>query len=212
MPLNAILTNVQGHDFNLVRSIRQYLTQAVKASYDTEATALGLNQGMTVTLNGQQQADTLGLGVIDARFDDPSLTKRVPSVSFRLDDGRATKDVKAIGMGDGANWEWRSVKLTCVPAVTVSNDAGKTLEADARSFYVLQTHVRNAFQRTFTMPIVDGFATPDTNGLYPQIGIAYIENVQFSDRPSYKDYLIVDRRDFEVLFTLKLAIATADGL
>jgi hypothetical protein len=213
MNVNGIMTNAQGSDVNFQTSVSQYLQTVVKPAYDTAALAASIDQGTQVLLDGTLSKDTFGLKVIDALIDDPDTMKRAPLVAFRINDSEAVKESEPTGMGDGSNWEWCSISLTCVPAVTVTNDASgqPVLNPNAMSAYLLNTAVRNAFSRTLTLPIVDRTQTP-TNNVYPQVSFAYIIGAKPTKRPVWKDGLVNDRRDFEWKFSLRYAVQTADGL
>jgi hypothetical protein len=207
--MNGTLTNAQATDLNLLFSIDQFLLQYVKAPYDAASAAQGINQGIQTQRDGSVVAATGGIAIFEDEVDNPDLFKRAPSITYQLDDGRPTKESVPTGLGDGANYEWRSVKLRCVPAVKVATDGTQT--PDKSALTLLKSIIRNAFDRRLILPVVDGTQSP-VNGLYPQIGYAEIKGFQLLRRGAFKDALVIDHRDFDVEFTLKVATQTADGL
>ena len=206
--VNNVLTTAQASDANLVCSIWQYLVTKVKVPYDAAATTAGLNAGYALNKNGTYAIDAMGLGVLDAEIDQDDLYKRVPVVAYTLDSHTA-KSPESTGCGDGANYEYRTVKLTCVPTITLTADG---IQSPSRFAYLtLKTVVWNAIGRSFIMPIVDS-TQAKVNGLYPNIGYAEIHNATPPHRAPFKDWLVIDRRDFDVSFVLRIGVATADGL
>lgn len=204
----SVMTPLQASDMNIVASLWQFLYQNVKIPYDIAALAAGLNQGLTLNQNGTYTPDTTGLGLLDTDIDRDDFYQRVPVVGFVLDDIR-TRHSTPTGAGDGANNEWRSVLLRAVPALRTAPDG--TQAPDKMAHRMLKTYLWNAIGRSFIMPIVDNSQARVSNK-FPQIGYAEIHGAEMPRPPSFKNQLVIDRRDFDVLFELKMGVATSDGL
>jgi len=193
---------------NFTASIWQYLFLQLKTQYDTAALAAGLNQGYTLQKNGLYTTDNLGLGILDSDIDRDDLYKRVPVVGYEVDDSQAKAPVST-GMGDGANWEYRSYKLTCVPAVDIALNG--TVTPSRIGYLLLKDMAWAVIGRCFIIPYVDYYSGL-TKGLYPQISYMEIHNQVPPHRAAFKDYLVLDRRDFEIRFQVCAPVQTLDGL
>jgi len=193
---------------NYVASIWQYLFTQLKAEYDTASLAAGLNQGYALQKNGIYLVDTNGLGILDTDFDQDTFYKRVPVIGYTVDEGQAKSPIST-GMGDGANWEWRNIKLTCVPTVNIAVDG--TTTPSRISYLLLKDMAWALIGRSFIIPYVD-YYSGKIDGLYQQIGYMQICDAIPPKRAAFKDNLIIDRRDFDISFQVKIAVLTRDGL
>lgn len=172
MTIAGILTQDQASEENLAASVKQWVYQNVIQPYNTKIP----NDGMQLQGDGTWKAIQSGLQVIAAGPTDDSLYEFVPIVGYVIDDKENSKDPEPTGMGDGANWEYRSVGLCCLPGLTVGTDG--TFMANRKSQFALRGAMANAFLRAKILPIVDSTATP-TDNLYPQIGYAEIVQSYF---------------------------------
>jgi hypothetical protein len=112
-------------------------------------------------------------------------------------------------MGDGANWEYRSIKLTCVPAIDVAADG--SISSSRIAALLLKDMAWGVIGRCFIIPYVNYYA-PKVNGLYQEIGYMEIVNPIPPKRATFKDFLIIDRRDVDIVFQVRVAVLTQDGL
>jgi hypothetical protein len=184
---------------------------SIKGPYDIAAAAAGLLDGLQLNKDSSYTDDSQGLGILSMDTDADGLFKRVPVVGYGLDTTGSAPKPKVLGVGDGANWEYHKVLLQCVPTVNQSTDTNLTQSTNRLAIMLLQTAVWNAVGRQYSFPIVDS-TQPPFNGLYPQIGYAEILNPCQPKRPVYKDALVIDRRDFNIEFDFRVAIATMDGV
>jgi hypothetical protein len=206
---NGVMTTAQASDSNILVSLWQHIYQNIKVPYDIAALNAGLSQGVTLIRDGTYVPDALGLGIIDEDIDRDDFFSRVPAVGYEFDDSTA-RTPRATGLGDGANYEYRSVRFRAIPAIKLAVD-NTTQSPDKVAHRLLKDAVWNAIGRRFKIDIVDG-TQPLVNNKFPVVGYAEIKRPEFARQPSFKNQLIIDRRDFDLTFQLKLAVATSDGL
>ncbi len=206
MAIAGVLTQAQASDLNLVTSIQQWLFNEVVGPYNTAAAAASLNQGMSMQHNGTWVADTNGLGLMPGMPDDKNIYERVPTLAYGID-AKAVKAPVPTGMGDGSQWEWRSVSVCCLPAISAATDG--TIQADRLAQFVLKGVVANAVTRTNIIPIVDRSQAP-VSGQYPQIGYAEVHNQQVVDLNKIAQILDANRYRFDVLFDIRWAVQTTN--
>jgi hypothetical protein len=211
MSATGVLANAQGTYQNLNTSIWQFIYTTVKTTYDSQAATAGLNNGLQLAKDGSYKLDGFGLGILDMDTDADGIFKRIPNIGYGLDTTGGQRPPHSTGAGDGANWEYHKVHLQCVPVVNIANDATSTQSTNRLAMMILQSCIWNAVGRSYSFPIVDSTGVR-VNSLYPQIGYAEILNPQMPARPTYKDALVIDRRDFNVHFDFRVAIATLDGV
>lgn len=211
MAASGILTTAQGSYQNLNTSLWQYIMTKIKPQYDAAAAALSLQSGLVLSKDSTYIADMLGLGILDIDTDADGLFKRIPVIGYGLDTTGGSRPPTTTGAGDGANWEYHKVLFQCVPIVNTGSDSNQTQSTNRLAIMVLQTAVWNAAGRSYSFPIVDSSGTR-TAGLYPAVGYAEILDPSMPRRPTYKDALVIDRRDFNVEFNFRVAVQTYDGL
>jgi hypothetical protein len=211
MAVYGILPNRYGTYENFNTSLWQLIFSQIKATYDAAAAAYGLQNGLVLSKDSTYIADGLGLGILDMDTDADGLFKRIPVVGYGLDTMGSSKPPKVTGAGDGANWEYHKVFFQCVPIVNTATDSNQTQSTNRLAIMALQTAVWNVVGRQFSFPIVDSTGTR-VNQLYPQVGYAEILEPTMPRRPAYKDALVIDRRDFNIEFNFRVAIATLDGV
>lgn len=211
MAVYGVLPNSYGTFANLNSSLWQWLYQSVKIPYDVAAAEAFMNAGLQLSKDSTYNADGKGLGILDMDTDADGLFKRVPCIGYGLDTIGGSPKPKPLGTGDSANWEYHKVLFQCVPVVNVASDTNATQSTNRLAIMLLQTAVWNAVGRSFSFPLVDS-TQPRVNNMYPQIGYAEILNPMIPKRPTYKDALVIDRRDFNVEFDFRFGIATFDGL
>jgi hypothetical protein len=211
MAVFGVLPNIYGSYQNLNSSLWQMIYQSIKIPYDAASALAGLNTDLQLSKDSTYVNDGKGMGILDMDTDADGLFKRVPVVGYGLDTTGGAPPPKTTGAGDGANWEWHKVLFQCVPVVNQSTDSNLTQSTNRLAIMILQTAVWNAVGRTFSFPIVDS-TQPRVNNMFPQVGYAEIKNPVMPRRPTYKDALVIDRRDFNVEFDFRVAIATADGV
>lgn len=172
MAIAGILTQSQASEENLAASVKQWIYQNVILPYNTAIP----NDGMQLQGDGSWKSIKSGIQVIMGGPTDDSLYEFVPIVGYVIDDKENSKDPEPTGMGDGANWEYRSVGMCCLPGLTVGSDG--TFMANRKSQFILRGLMANAFLRAKILPIVDSTATPSGN-LFPQLGYAEIKQAYF---------------------------------
>jgi hypothetical protein len=206
MSISGILTQAQATDINLATSVRQWLINNVVTPYNTEALAAGLNQGMGMQPDGTWKADTNGLGIIEGLPDDKSIYERVPVIAYSLD-YKLPKAPYPTGMGDGAAYEYRSVSIVCLPAISSGSDG--VIQASRQSQWILKTHLANAVSRANVLPIVD-HSQGIVAGNYPQIGYAELHNQRIHGMERVAQMLDANRLRFDVQFDLCWAVTTTN--
>jgi hypothetical protein len=211
MATYGVLPNIYGTYQNLNSSLWQMIYTQIKMPYDSAAAAAGLLNALQLNKDSSYTEDGHGLGILDMDTDADGLFKRVPVVGYGLDTVGASPKPKVLGTGDAANWEYHKVLFQCVPTVNQANDSNLTQSTNRLAIMLLQTAVWNAVGRSYSFQIVDSTQAQVSN-LYPQIGYAEILNPSIPKRPAYKDALVIDRRDFNIEFDFRVAIATYDGL
>jgi hypothetical protein len=205
----GILSQSQASDLNLATSIKQWLFSQVVTPYNAAAVAQGLNQGASLQADGSWKTDANGLGLIEALPDDKSVYERVPIVAYSLD-SKSAKSPLPTGLGDGANWEWRSATICCLPAVSVSSDTtGQVVQANRAAQWLLKTYLTNAILRANTLPIVD-HSQAQVGGLFPQIGYAEIKGQQIHSMERVAQMLDANKYRFDVIFDLRWAVSTTN--
>jgi hypothetical protein len=206
MPIVGILSQDQASDINLATSIQQWLMTQVKVAYDTAASAASLNAGVNLQGDGTWKANAIGLYIANGTPDDLAIYEQVPVVAYNLD-ASPPKSPVPTGMGDGAQYEYRSVKLCCLPAVTVGSDG--TIQPNNSAQWILKSFINNAILRANIMPIVDHSASK-VGGFYPQIGYAEIRDQKINSMDKIAELLGTNKFRFDVSFTLCYGVSTTN--
>ncbi len=171
MAIAGILTQAQATDNNLAASVKQWLYNNVVTPYNSAATGLSLNAGMQLQSDGTWKDDGLGLTIMYAGPTDGDFYEHVPVVAYLLDNKQQSKDPEPTGIGDGANWEYRTIGFCFLPSVFMSSD-GAGFQSDRKSQFLLKSLANNAILRAKILPIVD--STAIVGNVAPQIGYAEI--------------------------------------
>lgn len=211
MAVAGVMPNALGTYQNLNTSLWQFIYTSIKGPYDIAAAAAGLNNGLQLNKDSSYTVDNFGLGILSMDTDSDGLFKRVPNIGYGLDTTGQSPKPTSTGAGDGANWEYHKVLFQCVPVVNQATDPNATQSTIRLATMILQTAVWNAAGRSYSFPIVDS-TQPRISNLYPQVGYAEILSPCQPKRPVYKDALVIDRRDFNIEFDFRVAIATFDGV
>lgn len=206
----GILPQDVATDVNLSQSLKQWLYQKIKLPYDTQATALSLNNGYQWQADGTWIPDNNGTYIVEGNGPtDPRLWERMPCVMYQIDDVKATRLPKPTGCGDGANYEFIPILLCCVPPPLIATDG--TAEPDTFTRAVFKTCVRNAVQRSWRLPIVDR-SQGQTAGLYPVVGFADIMDQRIIAMPNELKQMQVNKRErFDATFTLRWPVVYTNG-
>ena len=209
MSIAGILSQAQATDINLATSISQWLFNNVVTPYNSAAISVGINQGMAMQRDGTWKSDNLGLGIVAGAPDDQSIYERVPSIAYSLD-YKVPKSPHSLGMGDGAFWEYRSVSICCLPAVSASADAAdQSIQTSRQSQWLLKTAISNAITRSNILPIVD-HSQAKVGGNYPQIGYAEILGQKIHSMEKIAQMLDANRLRFDAFFEIRWAVTTTN--
>lgn len=206
----GILPQNVATDVNLSTSIKQWLYTQVKLNYDTQSAALGLNNGYQLQSDGTWATDNNGMFIFEGSGPtDPKLFERLPCIMYQIDDVKGTKLPKSTGCGDGANYEFIPILLCCVPPPLIAVD--QSAQPDTYTRAVMKSLLRNAILRAYHIPIVDR-SQAKVSGLYPQVGIAEIQEPRIIAMPNELKQLMVTKRErFDVTFTIKWPVITTNS-